>query len=159
MVAAWIKADTGVGPAMASGSHTCSGNCALLPIAPTNSRMPTTASRPKPNIFCDFSFSATPVSAFTIWSRSRRKFSVGPISTCGTPCPSPRAAATYAAACGSLSTYLVVSSGIFCQTPPNAQKSKNTPSTKPKSPKRLVMKAFMPAAAFCGSVYQKAMSR
>src|SRR5262245_41146885 len=35
IVAAWIRADTGVGPAIASGSHTYSGTCALLPIAPT----------------------------------------------------------------------------------------------------------------------------
>ena len=34
MVAAWISADTGVGPSIASGSHTCSGNCADLPTAP-----------------------------------------------------------------------------------------------------------------------------
>src|SRR5918997_1915329 len=39
MVAAWIRALTGVGPSMASGSHTCSGNCALLPTAPTNTRI------------------------------------------------------------------------------------------------------------------------
>src|SRR5437588_1770292 len=38
IVAAWIRADTGVGPAIASGSHTKSGICADLPIAPTNSR-------------------------------------------------------------------------------------------------------------------------
>jgi hypothetical protein len=31
MVAAWISADTGVGPAIASGSQTNSGNCADLP--------------------------------------------------------------------------------------------------------------------------------
>ena len=37
IVAAWISADTGVGPSIASGSQMCSGNCALLPIAPTNS--------------------------------------------------------------------------------------------------------------------------
>ena len=37
MVAAWIRALTGVGPSMASGSHTCSGNWALLPTAPTKS--------------------------------------------------------------------------------------------------------------------------
>ncbi len=37
MVAAWISAETGVGPAMASGSHRYSGNWADLPIAPTNS--------------------------------------------------------------------------------------------------------------------------
>ena len=34
MVAAWIRAETGVGPSIASGSHTWSGSCALLPIAP-----------------------------------------------------------------------------------------------------------------------------
>ena len=31
MVAAWISALTGVGPSMASGSHTWSGICALFP--------------------------------------------------------------------------------------------------------------------------------
>src|SRR5688572_9432948 len=35
MVAAWISALTGVGPSIASGSQTYSGNCALLPNAPT----------------------------------------------------------------------------------------------------------------------------
>ena len=30
MVAAWISVDTGVGPAIASGSHVCSGNWPLL---------------------------------------------------------------------------------------------------------------------------------
>ncbi len=37
IVAAWISALTGVGPSIASGSHTNSGICALLPVAPTNS--------------------------------------------------------------------------------------------------------------------------
>ena len=37
MVAAWISAETGVGPAMASGSQTYSGICADLPVAPTSS--------------------------------------------------------------------------------------------------------------------------
>ncbi len=37
IVAAWIRADTGVGPAMASGNQTNSGNCADLPMAPMNS--------------------------------------------------------------------------------------------------------------------------
>ena len=37
IVAAWIRADTGVGPSIASGSQTWSGNWALLPIAPANS--------------------------------------------------------------------------------------------------------------------------
>ena len=35
MVAAWMSADTGVGPAMASGSHKYRGNWADLPAAPT----------------------------------------------------------------------------------------------------------------------------
>ena len=39
MVAAWISAEIGVGPSIESGSHTCSGTCALLPIAPTNRQM------------------------------------------------------------------------------------------------------------------------
>src|SRR3954469_16288283 len=38
MVAAWMSALTGVGPAMASGSHTKSGICALFPTAPTKRR-------------------------------------------------------------------------------------------------------------------------
>src|ERR1700690_3467315 len=36
MVAAWINAETGVGPSMASGSHTYNGSWADLPQAPTN---------------------------------------------------------------------------------------------------------------------------
>ena len=39
MVAACIKADTGVGPAMASGNQVYKGNWADLPIAPTNNNM------------------------------------------------------------------------------------------------------------------------
>src|SRR6476659_1354485 len=34
IVAAWIRAETGVGPSIASGSQTWSGNWALLPTAP-----------------------------------------------------------------------------------------------------------------------------
>src|SRR3990172_6344630 len=34
IVAAWMRADTGVGPSIASGSQTWSGNWALLPTAP-----------------------------------------------------------------------------------------------------------------------------
>src|ERR1700678_159975 len=39
MVAAWISAEIGVGPSMESGSHTCNGICADLPMAPTNRQM------------------------------------------------------------------------------------------------------------------------
>jgi len=38
IVAAWIRADTGVGPSIASGNQVCRNNCADLPIAPTNNR-------------------------------------------------------------------------------------------------------------------------
>jgi len=36
IVAAWIKAETGVGPSMASGNQVCKPICADLPIAPIN---------------------------------------------------------------------------------------------------------------------------
>ena len=36
MVAAWMRADTGVGPSMASASHGNSGIWADLPITPTS---------------------------------------------------------------------------------------------------------------------------
>src|SRR3954468_11602154 len=45
MVAAWISAEIGVGPSIESGSQTCSGNWALLPIAPTNRQMQITVIR------------------------------------------------------------------------------------------------------------------
>jgi hypothetical protein len=44
MVAAWISAEIGVGPSIESGSQTCSGNCADLPIAPMNRQMQVTVS-------------------------------------------------------------------------------------------------------------------
>ena len=39
MVAAWIKAEIGVGPSMESGNHTCNGTWADLPMAPINRQM------------------------------------------------------------------------------------------------------------------------
>ena len=48
MVAAWMRAETGVGPSMASGSHTCSGNWADLPMAPMNSSRAMAISVPWP---------------------------------------------------------------------------------------------------------------
>ena len=40
MVAAWMSAETGVGPAMASPNQACSGNCADLPQAATSRKSP-----------------------------------------------------------------------------------------------------------------------
>src|ERR671918_453449 len=39
IVAAWISADTGVGPSIASGNQKYNGSCALLPQAPRNSNV------------------------------------------------------------------------------------------------------------------------
>src|SRR5450432_27960 len=39
MVAAWIRAEMGVGPSIESGSHTCRGTCADLPMAPIKRQM------------------------------------------------------------------------------------------------------------------------
>ena len=46
MVAAWIRADTGVGPSMASGNHVCSGNWPDLPHAPSRSMNPRAVATP-----------------------------------------------------------------------------------------------------------------
>ena len=46
MVAAWINADTGVGPSMASGSQTKRGICADLPVAPTSKSRPIAVKTP-----------------------------------------------------------------------------------------------------------------
>ena len=48
IVAAWMSADTGVGPAIASPSQDCSGNCADLPQAASRSRRPITVTVPSP---------------------------------------------------------------------------------------------------------------
>ncbi len=46
MVAAWISADTGVGPSIASSSHDCSGTWADLPQAPSSSSRPIASTTP-----------------------------------------------------------------------------------------------------------------
>jgi hypothetical protein len=48
MVAAWMRAETGVGPSMASGSQTYRGICADLPAAPTRKRRPIAVAIPVP---------------------------------------------------------------------------------------------------------------
>ena len=47
IVAAWMRAETGVGPSIASGSQTYSGICALFPIAPTKRKRQMNESTPK----------------------------------------------------------------------------------------------------------------
>ena len=45
IVAAWISAEIGVGPSIESGSQTCRGTCADLPMAPMNRQMQVTVIR------------------------------------------------------------------------------------------------------------------
>ena len=108
IVAAWISALTGVGPSMASGSQTCSGNCALLPIAP-------------------------------------QKIS------------RPAAVASAPSACGLAAR--AFSMLVEVQRAEASPRPVRMPSRKPKSPRRLVMKAFLPASAAAGLSNQKPMSR
>ena len=49
IVAAWMSAETGVGPSMASGSQVWSGTCADLPIAPMKRSRQTTVIAPAPS--------------------------------------------------------------------------------------------------------------
>lgn len=48
IVAAWIRAETGVGPSIASPSQDWSGTCADLPQAASSSISPTAVSLPSP---------------------------------------------------------------------------------------------------------------
>ncbi len=48
MVAAWMSADTGVGPSIASSSHAWRGSCADLPHAPSSNSRPTAVMTPRP---------------------------------------------------------------------------------------------------------------
>jgi hypothetical protein len=48
IVAAWMSADTGVGPSIASPSHDCSGTCADLPHAASSNSRPIAVSTPSP---------------------------------------------------------------------------------------------------------------
>src|ERR1700758_5564441 len=48
MVAAWINADTGVGPSIASSSQDCSGTWADLPQAPSSRSSPIAVTTPWP---------------------------------------------------------------------------------------------------------------
>jgi len=50
IVAAWIKADTGVGPSIASGNHICNPTCADLPIAPNKKQKQAMFKKLKSNV-------------------------------------------------------------------------------------------------------------
>ncbi len=92
---------------MASGSHTCSGNCALLPIAPQKiSRPAVVASVPR--------------------------------------------------TCGLAARLFSIRSNL---REPKVAQTVRMPSKNPKSPRRVVMKAFLPASAAAGRSNQNPISR
>ncbi len=107
MVAAWMSALTGVGPAMASGSQVCSGSCADLPTAPPSS------------------------------SNAAATTTESPLAACVDTAPM---------------------SDWICSVPkcPNSRKR---PTIMAVSPIRVTMNALRAAQPFCGSLYQKPMSR
>ncbi|CAB5000363.1 unannotated protein [freshwater metagenome] len=104
MVAAWMRADTGVGPSIASKSHACSGNCALLPQAASNSSRP---------IQVVVLVGAEPTPALTVSK----------------------------------------------VTPPNTANMAMMATDRPKSPTRLMMKAFLAATAATSLYWYQPMSR
>ena len=69
MVAAWIRAEIGVGPSIESGSHTCNGTWADLPIAPMNSRMQMTviSDQSTPGMICTVILATSGAAANTSW--------------------------------------------------------------------------------------------
>ncbi len=68
IVAAWISAETGVGPSIASGNHVCSGTCADFAAAPTKSPTQTAIKTPTGSVpaFAKMSANAIePVAAYS----------------------------------------------------------------------------------------------
>ena len=110
IVAAWINAEMGVGPSIASGSHTWRGNCADFAAGPINTRIANRMAREtlKP-------------------PDSTNSLSLAPIS---------------------------VNSNV-----PVAQYKPSKPSNSPKSPTRLVTKAFWQASAAPLRSNQKPISK
>ena len=78
MVAAWISAETGVGPAIASGSQTYSGSCAVLPVAPKKKQQPDRNDSGSAHTRFASSASASGVAVGRMsWLRARGTTSVG----------------------------------------------------------------------------------
>src|SRR5207248_488506 len=104
IVAAWISAETGVGPSIASGNQACSGNWPDLPHAPSKS------SRPSISTVVELALPTLPNTSV--------KF-----------------------------------------TEPNVVNIRNIAVSRPASPTRFMMNAFLPAVVALGRVNQNAISR
>ena len=104
IVAAWIRAETGVGPSIASGNHACSGNWPDLPHAPSRS------SRPSISTVVEPALPTAPNTSLKL-------------------------------------------------TEPNAANIRNIAVSRPTSPTRFMMNAFLPAVVALGRSNQNAISR
>src|SRR4030095_12742570 len=112
MVAAWINADTGVGPSMASSSQDCKGTCADLPQAASSS------SRPKINAAV---WPALGMPALT--STKADEPNSASISMTAMDIPmSPTRLTTKAFLAA------VAATGLYCQKPINRYDARTTPS-------------------------------
>ena len=83
MVAAWISAETGVGPSMASGSQLNRGICADLPVAASRSKSTAAVAVPPPR--CDSCPKMPPPGPLSYWtvpvfSKSRKIATKNPAS-------------------------------------------------------------------------------
>src|SRR5207249_6185431 len=125
-----MRAETGVGPAIASGSQTYRGIWALFPAAPTKNRMQTRARTGKPQKVIFLKRSAIPLDSSAIWLRSSRNSTVGPSFTplgavLGRTGATPRTAPLRPFS----GTYLLVP---WAHVPESDQKRMKRPMMKPK---------------------------
>src|SRR5215471_19027335 len=112
MVAAWIRAETGVGPSIASSSQDCSGSWADLPQAPSRSSSPSAVITPWP---------AFPTCPNTPLNVTEPK--VANISMIATDIPrSPTRLATNAFLAAT------AAAGLYCQKPMSRYEVRPTPS-------------------------------
>src|ERR1700760_2215596 len=81
IVAAWISAETGVGPSIASGSHVCSGTWADLANAPTsNRRQPATRSVELCANTCGAAWNVPSNDSVWVWRKMKNVPSTSPTS-------------------------------------------------------------------------------
>ncbi len=69
-MAAWISAETGVGPSMASGSQVCNGSCADLPAAPARNSSAITVALPVVKAAAPADWNTTSKSRLWKWVQS-----------------------------------------------------------------------------------------
>src|SRR5688500_9533121 len=117
MVAAWISADTGVGPSIASNSQDCNGTCADLPHAPRSSSSPMINAVVAPTLGMP-----------SLTSRNDDDPKVASMSMMARDMPmSPTRLTTNAFLAA------VAATGLYCQNPMSRYDARPTPSQPTKS--------------------------